>query len=394
MKLWIALLLAIPYVCLSTLVAMPAASQPAIRLASIQDLQQIGLSADFPLDGHYVLTRNIDATATASWLGGAGFAPIGHGIGPFTGVFDGKGYEIRGLVVNRPLLDKVGLFSAVGIGGHVRNLGLVNAAVTGKNQAAPLAGTNAGSISFCYASGSASSLDLWSGGLVAVNASGGEILSCYADVTVSGKYYLGGLVGDNEGTVRTSFATGSVTGTGTAGGLAGYQDGIIEDCYARGAVTAGDSLGSLTGENAFASVTTRCYGTGLVSGNNDVGGLVGLRFLGSATSASYWDMETTGQSASADGEGRSTDQMTYPYAPNVFAGWNFNWVWAMDTDRKANDGYPYLRDTLPPALRTRGCAGCARGGAKQELRHYLGDYLLAGASVLILLMLTMRRTRL
>jgi len=63
---------------------------------------------------------------------------------------------------------------------------------------------------------------------------------------------------------------------------------------------------------------------------------------------SYWDIETTGQQQSEGGEGRSTEDMTYPYAANTYVGWDFEDIWAADEDYTVNNGYPYLREMTPP----------------------------------------------
>jgi hypothetical protein len=43
------------------------------------------------------------------------------------------------------------------------------------------------------------------------------------------------------------------------------------------------------------------------------------------------------------GEGRSTQQMTYPYDADTYVDWDFANIWAIDSDHSINDGYPYLR---------------------------------------------------
>lgn len=354
-------------------------------LETIEDIQKIGLSASHPLNGHYVLARDIDASATASWVGGNGFAPIGDEAAPFTGIFDGQGYEIHGLVINRILIDNVGFFGVVGDDGLIKNLGLTAASVTGKSKVGCLAGVNLGKIVNCYSTGTVISKDLWAGGLIAVNGSIGSVFSCYADVAVTGRYYLGGLIGDNTGTVSTSFALGDITGTGTSGGLIGYHNGTLNDCYALGSVTAEDSVGSLSGECASHAVIQNCYGTGVVQGSTYVGGLTGISSTGSTITASYWDRETTGQETSAGGEGRATEALTYPYAATVYEGWNFYWVWALDTDSRINGGYPYLQDNPPPEPPASGCWGCDCAEGKGAFNRSLGDYLLVGISLTVLL---------
>ncbi|MCX7668666.1 MAG: hypothetical protein N2439_01150, partial [Anaerolineae bacterium] len=156
-----------------------------------------GLAHSSRLSGHYVLGADIDASATSTWNSGAGFAPIGNTMG-FTGRFDGLGHVITNLTINRPTTDYVGLFGHAS--GGVRNVGLDNGSVSGKN---------------------------FVGGLVGRNYSGGTISNSYATGSVNGGSYLGGLVGNNYGgTISNSYATGGVTGSGNdAGGLVGNNYG-------------------------------------------------------------------------------------------------------------------------------------------------------------------------
>ena len=86
------------------------------------------------LSGTYALGRDIDASATASWNGGAGFAPIGtYYSADFTGTFDGQGHTISNLFINRPASQFVGLFGSNESSATVRKLGLLNVSITGQH---------------------------------------------------------------------------------------------------------------------------------------------------------------------------------------------------------------------------------------------------------------------
>jgi hypothetical protein len=50
------------------------------------------------------------------------------------------------------------------------------------------------------------------------------------------------------------------------------------------------------------------YSTGSVTGTEEVGGLVGYNVGGTVTN-SFWDIETSGQSTSAGGTGKTTAEM-------------------------------------------------------------------------------------
>ena len=90
----------------------------------IETVEQLQAMADH-LDRHFVLIADIDASATAQWNDGAGFAPIGPNLQkPFTGSLDGRGHVITGLFINRGSENHIGLFGVLGLSGHVQNLSL------------------------------------------------------------------------------------------------------------------------------------------------------------------------------------------------------------------------------------------------------------------------------
>ena len=88
------------------------------------------------LGAEYRLATNIDATQTEIWDGKKGFNPIG-GDGDnnrFTGFFDGRGYAVRNLLINRPSGNNVGLFARINKAGGlaVTDLGVEDAEVRGE----------------------------------------------------------------------------------------------------------------------------------------------------------------------------------------------------------------------------------------------------------------------
>jgi hypothetical protein len=168
--------------------------------------------------------------------------------------------------------------------------------VVGGYDVGGLVGSNTGSIINCKAMGNVlgnnESLTCV-GGLVGLSING-TITNCIAEGDVTGKQYIGGLVGKNMnhiGTVgyvsgliniTTSYATGKVTGANTAGGLVGWnKEGNITMCYATGEVFSTgeyingklDCTGGLVGRHT--GEITLSYAIGNVTGRNNVGGLVG-----------------------------------------------------------------------------------------------------------------------
>ena len=222
-----------------------------------------------------------------------GWAPLG---GTFAATFDGRGHTISNLYINRPSTSYVGLFGLLGTGGNVRNLGIEGGSLTGNGDVGGLVGDNSGTISACYTTGTVTGSADNVGGLVGRNF-GGTISACYATGDASGSGVVGGLVGWNQGAISACYATGDASGSGVVGGLVGYSQSTIRACYATGNATGtADDVGGLVG---FSQGTiSACYATGNVTGSADnVGGLVG--FNEGPISACY----TTGDASGADNVG-------------------------------------------------------------------------------------------
>jgi hypothetical protein len=137
---------------------------------------------------------------------------------------------------------------------------------------------------------------------------------------------VGGLIGGtsaSDAQIAHSYAKGDVSGQSHAGGLIGSNAGSVSDCYAVGVPDASAFLGGFAGSNA------------------------------GAITRSYWDTERSGQLTSAGATGRTTDEMTWPYAPNAYEGWEFTHIWAADETPYSNDGYPLLRQSPVYQLQVR-----------------------------------------
>ncbi|MBN8704260.1 MAG: T9SS type A sorting domain-containing protein [Bacteroidetes bacterium] len=271
----------------------------------------------------YVQTVDIDASSTSGWNGGSGFSPIGFGT-QWTGSYDGQNHVIDGLVISRSATDYGGLFGNVGSASVIKNLGLTNCLISGKQYTGALAGYNTGQITNCFTTG-----------------------------MVSGYYAVGGLVGYNSlGVITASFSNATVTcSTDRVGGLVGYNNGsgtTISNCYATGNATAtGIRAGGLLGYNNGGTVTNS-FSTGIPTAASSTGGLTGGPNA-TGTTNSFWDTETSTRVLSpGGGTGLTTLQMkTETTFTN--AGWDFetettngtNDYWTMDG--VTNSGYPYLK---------------------------------------------------
>ena len=250
----------------------------------------------------YELTRSLDFDNSVSyasgavnpaWTTGNGWDPIAR-VGRSQFVFDGNGHTISNLFIERIDTQGVGLFSLNHLDGIIRNIGLVDVDVSGKNGGG-LAGFNLGIISHSYATGSVTGSEVGTGGLVGLNGSefviGGFTIShSYALVAVSGDSNVGGLAGHNYGTVMFSHATGSVEGDDSGvGGLVGSNQGTVISSYATGSVSGSDHyIGGLVGLNWGGRIISS-YATGSVEGDDSgVGGLVGSVSSGYANERENW----------------------------------------------------------------------------------------------------------
>ena len=182
----------------------------------------------------YYLANDINCSGF-DYGDGKGFRPIGNSSSKFTGRFDGKGYKITHLYINR--INHVGLFGYTGSGSEIMGVGL-------------------------------------------------------EEVSIRGNDYVGGFVGTNRGTIKYSYSTGYVSGSG-----------------------------------------------------DNVGGLVGVNEYGSSTNC-YWDTQTSGQSTSDGGTGKTTAQMK---PQTTFSGWDFDNIGGIEEGVT----YPFLQwqvDTTPPVI--------------------------------------------
>ena len=204
---------------------------------------------------------------------------------------------------------------------------------------------SSGSISRSYATGNVTGERGSVGGLVGSSSSSSAIAGSYATGNVTGEGSgVGGLVGSSSGSITASYAAGNVTGSGYVGGLVGYvHSSSVTASYAMGSVTGGEDVGGLVGglvasSSYYGSRIANSYATGPVTGNRDVGGLIGDRHYASAAD-SYWDTQTTGQSRSDGGAGKTTRELQAPTgSTGIYAEWNADW-WDFGTARQ----YPALK---------------------------------------------------
>ncbi|MCL2182451.1 MAG: hypothetical protein FWB85_03155 [Chitinispirillia bacterium] len=350
-------------------------SQGMTEISSFEDLAKIGVDPDYPLNGSYELTADINASASRELGDGAGFLPIGRRVvthmdgfaevldttKAFTGRFDGKGFAVRGLYINRTasVEANTGLFGYAHYA-EIANLSVEADTVTGFRAVGALVGRMLMTkVAGCYSSGRVAGNNEV-GGLVGVidprtvGAADTAVQFSYSSADVRGHSDVGGLVGVNEGSrIAGCYTTGTVTGAAAGqrvGGFVGYNrytSANISRSFSLAAVSGGEAVGGFVGENggmgdALGGTVTVSYSAGPVSGGG-AGGFAGRNNSGGSVSSCYWDTERSGQAASDGGNtvyGRTSAQMR----DSIYTTWgnlvsDQIWGWA--------NNYPYIKKGIP-----------------------------------------------
>ncbi len=259
---------------------------------------------------HFLQTTDIDASATSGWNSGAGFSPIGNDANRFSGSYNGNGYTISNLFINRNAQTHIGLFGAAEDAGF-SNLTLEAVDITGLRYTGGLLGLGSqldtlanisvsGSIEAAIATGN-NAFAGGVGGQVVFLGDSSQVLTSSATITAAGNN-AGGLFGEFDGNLTDSHASGDVRGENAVGGIIGSYFPGTPSVYSLNRVSAsGDvyaterTAGGLIGEFFDASISNS-YATGNVTGIiGEAGGLIG--FLdASAITNSYASGNVSGSS--------------------------------------------------------------------------------------------------
>jgi hypothetical protein len=282
------------------------------RIADANNMNEIGLHSE-DWGSHFVLVNDVNLAEYT----GTQFNVIGDFPTAFTGVFDGNSHSISNFNYDFLTTFEIGLFVHVNSPNAViKNLTLIDPNV---GQAAEGTGSLVGALS--------------NGTIVKCAVLGGYIRGSYA----------GALVGRNSfGIISNCYATTTIIGESTVnywklGGLVGYNNGDISNCFASSVIVptsirVSEPFGGLVAHNT--GTILNCYSTSHIDITEATAGLTGSN-TGSVIN-SFWDIETSGQTESAGGVGKTTAEMKME---STFVGWDFVEVW----DIGENQTYPYLR---------------------------------------------------
>ena len=300
------------------------------HIATPDDLNNIR----YYLTSSFIQTADIDL-GVAPWNEGEGWDPIGDydWSNPnlsFRGNYDGNGYSILNLCINRTIGSDLGLFASTqetkiqniylknvlivsngtaiggitGISSNSDNMLKCNVegSVKGDSEIGLLAGFFVGtSIKDCHVKGEIYSYGNYIGGLVGL-CGADSVINCSAEVTITNNqpknnnlFKVGGLIGFSDETklIRDCYSKINIVAQNgnLVGGLIGslstsFNNVLLMDCFSEGFVYLNtDSIASgfggliagVSGQSNFGviSMIKNCYSSVDVTGNDIVGGFIG-----------------------------------------------------------------------------------------------------------------------
>ena len=280
------------------------------QISNAAQLSKIGseLNRGSSFDNTYFkMTNDIDLDV-APYDTGTGWEPIGTDTNPFTGVFDGGGFVIKNIMINRTS-SCIGLFGVIDLDAKIQNLGIDGGSIKGNRVGGIVGWAKSGEIINCYNTAPITTGVITGevGGIVGYN-SYANIKNCYntGDITAQLGYSLaGGITGSNSGGIDNCFNTGNVSvlvanGVTEAGGIVGLNSGnaSITNCYNTGDISASKYVGGIAGVNDGGNAKiSNCYSIGGVTRVTGelfylMGGIAGMNNLpGNEISNCYYDRD-------------------------------------------------------------------------------------------------------
>ncbi|RFT07769.1 hypothetical protein DLJ88_01160 [Evtepia gabavorous] len=193
----------------------------------------------------------------------------------FGGTFDGQGYTISGLTITGSGNVR-GLFRYLQSGGVVQNVSLeVTIEPTDlQDSLGGLVGNNCGSVRNCTVTGSIQG-ETNIGGIIGVNESSGKIINSTFSGSVTGEHYVGGIAGQNLGSILQCVNQGKIN-TVAVEGEADLEDLDSRPLNSTENLPACTDIGGITGFST--GVLQSCKNTGPVGYEHvgyNVGGIAG-----------------------------------------------------------------------------------------------------------------------
>ncbi|MCK4980459.1 MAG: T9SS type A sorting domain-containing protein, partial [Candidatus Delongbacteria bacterium] len=237
------------------------------------------------LESSFIQTADIDL-GVAPWNVGEGWEPIGDydwtdPTKSFRGNYDGDGYEIANMYINRPSESSTGVFGSSD-GVFFQKMNVLNFDITSGSLIGGVVGISYNdSISNCIATGIIDGTSVL--GLLAGFFEGYDIKDCHVGgEIISQSGYVGGGVGRcNADTLMNCSATVNITSEGIiVGGLFGdlVDTNYIERCYAVSDINSTSSfVGGLIGGITICDTLyiNKCFSKGsIITESDKIGGLI------------------------------------------------------------------------------------------------------------------------
>jgi hypothetical protein len=312
-------------------------------VCSCEDLQNISLD----ISADYLIGDNLACSNTTNWNSGAGFEPIVA----FTGTLIGNNNTINDLFINRPTESQVGLFASIQ-NAKITKVTLENANIIGSTNVGAIAGRSTTStIENTYVNGNINSTSTTqltrTGGLIGYVTVGNTQISysSFNGTVTSNGGAVGGIVGVLDGgAIIGSHTNGAVTGAHNyAGGITSYVNwtSSIQDSYSTASVTGRKYVGGLVGtiDKEGTNAIINCFATGAVTGTRDVGGLIGEHYRNGETITNNYYNNTADNPSNCIGAGSGecteiTNDETYFYdmTNEPMVSWVFQQLWEETTN--------------------------------------------------------------
>ncbi len=318
------------------------------------------------------LAGDVDLSSVADWT------PVGDKDHPFAGTFDGAGKAITGLTIADVTGGYHGLFGYVT--GTVKDFSLSGTISSDKaaDFIGSVVGFNAGTISgvtsnvtinlpgSCYNVGGIAGFNtsgIWvdsnnGDAKMTIEGATGRIENCANTASILAYQKVGGIVGENAGTINACYNSGKVDASNNGskngvGGIAGRNGnnntateiGNITNCYNTGAVGRSGQkwTGGITGFNNSLSGIVNCYVTGEVVSTQSYSNPIAGNQEGAANTKNNYSLEGLNAKGSSEAERgivKTADEMK---AAGFVAQLNGENGTAFVADsKKINDGYPIL----------------------------------------------------
>ena len=219
-------------------------------------------------DREYIILKNNINLNDKEWT------PIGTDSNPFRGNFDGRNHTVTGMRISNSSANYVGLFGECtrhNINSAIKNITVENSVITGKEHVGAIIGY-AGEINIenCQSVGNTVNGNKRVGGIsgsvVGSVSYAAKIVQCYNSSTVTGEYFVGGIVGvGNRCIAENCLNTGEIKGYyyGRAGGgifgILSTNTSQITACINWGKISEVRSgYGGIAGEISGAQILN-CY---------------------------------------------------------------------------------------------------------------------------------------